>query len=243
MKNIVFLIFTLILLLCSRQEAASSGDEKKAQGPALFSKGEAVIYDIKSVGFLKAGEAKLSFEGEQKLDGKDVFLIIFASKAMNFFDEERIYADAKTFYPVRVERNLNIFGRKEKITEDYDHIKGLISITKTEGKKKSEQIIEKKGNVDNIYCFIYRYRKTGDFKIGDSFLLKLPTTDVKIRLEKTTKLKTARQTFDAYYMESDPAKYKIWFDAGEKKIPLRINGSVGINAATLTMSEYQEGKE
>lgn len=244
MKNIAWLSLVFLLLSCSRQaqEATSFSGASDAQGMP-FLRGETVAYDIKSIGFLKAGEASLVFEGKQNLNGKEVFLIVFTSKAMNFSDQEKIYADAETFYPVRVERDLNIFGRKEKITEDYDRARGIIKITKTEGGRTSEQLIEKKGEVDNIYCFIYRYRKNGDFKIGDSFFMKLPTTDVKIKLEKETKLKTAGQTFDTFYMESDPAKYRVWFDAGEKKIPLRINGSVGINAATLTMAEYKEGTE
>lgn len=206
-----------------------------------FKKGEKVTYDIRTLA-IKAGEATLTFEGVEELSGQSVYVIAFRADAMNFLDEEKIYADTANFYPLRVERNLNIFGKKEKITEDYDQQKGQIKVTKYAGSRSSEQLISKQGPIDNIYCFIYRYRAQGDFKIGESFDINLPTTDVVIDLVKAMPLKAAGEVFDSYYMQSDPPKYKVWFDAKVGKIPLRINGAVGINAAVLTMSSYHEGE-
>ena len=203
-----------------------------------FKKGEVISYNIKSLG-VSGGKATLTFEGLQDYNGKEVYLIVFTARAMNFFDEEKIYADKETFNPVAVTRDLNIWGKKEKITEEYDQEKGMIKITKNEG---AATVIGRPPPIDNIYCFIYRYRKSGNFKIGDSFAMTLPTKDVRIKLVKTTKVKAAGQVFDAYYMESDPGKYKVWLDAGPKRIPLRINGAVGINDTAMIMMDYKEGE-
>lgn len=242
---IAFILFPIALSCCSSQNIPPGTEEKKEAAVSAspsgfpFKNGETVKYAIKSLG-VNAGESTLSFRGLEKYKGKDAYVIVFTARAPNFFDEEQIFADAETFYPVAVVRDLNIWGKKEKITEEYDQEKGIITITKQGGGKTTTQTLNKPGPIDNIYCFIYRTRRNGKFNIGDSFSIALPTKDVVIKLVKMTNLKTAGRNFDAYYMQSDPAKYKVWFDTSEKKIPLRINGAVGINDTAMTMAEYKE---
>ena len=69
-----------------------------------------------------------------------------------------------------------------KTLEEYVPSKGEILITKTDGDHVTQQVINKVGSVDNIYGFIYRYRKEGSFKIGDVLNMTLPTKDLKIQL-------------------------------------------------------------
>src|SRR5690242_69203 len=80
--------------------------------------GERIEYKIVKVG-LKAGDASLTFAGPRIYRGKKIVLIVFQARAFNFFDEERIFVDPKSYLPLFVERNLNIFGKKEKIIEEY----------------------------------------------------------------------------------------------------------------------------
>ena len=75
--------------------------------------------------------------------------------------------------------------------------------------------------------------------MGDKISMTLPTRDIVIQLMKTTKIKVARQQYDAYYMESNPAQYKVWFDSSPQKIPLRINGAVGLADTAIIMTDYQ----
>ena len=203
-----------------------------------FSDGEKITYAIKKMG-VKTGESSLVFRGLTRINTKNAYLIIFTASSLNFFDEEKIYIDTKTFYPLVVNRDLNIWGKKEKIFEEYFPEKGLVKITKYAGGKKiTEQTIEKKGTLDNIYSFIYRYRNQGQFKVGDTLLMNLPTKDVVLKLKEITKIKAAGQQFDAYYMKSDPAQYEVWFDASDKKIPLKINGAVGFGDTAMVMMAY-----
>ncbi len=204
-----------------------------------FKVGETIKYDIKKVG-MKAGEASLVFNGPTKIKEKDVLSVTFTAKGMNFFDEEKLYLDPITFRPVMVERNLNIFGSKEQITEEYQD--GKIKIIKKVGNKTIDQSITKSGAIDNIYGFIYRYRKEGQFKDKESFAIHLPTKDIQIKLRSKTKLKAVKEEFDAYYMESVPKQYNIWFDAGSRRIPLRIDGALGLGRTIMVMREYIPGQ-
>lgn len=204
-----------------------------------FAAGEKIVYTIKKFG-LKAGEATLIFNGMTRMDGRDVYSITFTAKGFNFLDVEEIRADPKTFFPLRVERDINIFGRKEKITEHYEPRMGRVRIIKTAKGRVTEQVISKSEPLDNIYCFIYRYRRDGLFKIGDTSDIHLPTRDITVRLVKKKKLKAAAQIFDAFFMKSKPRKYKIWFDHGPGKIPLRIDGAVGFGKTAMVMKEYHQ---
>ena len=242
---VIVLLFLVTFSSCERKPSGAAEEKQEGKAPLAlapgelpFKKGETISYNIKSLG-VNGGKATLTFEGLQEYKGKEAYLIMFTARAVNFFDEERIYADKETFNPIAVIRDLNIWGKKEKISEEYDQGKGVITITKNGG---ASTAIGREPPIDNIYCFIYRYRKSGDFKIGDSFSITLPTKDVEIKLIKTAKVKADGRVFDSYYMESNPAKYKVWFDAGQKRIPLRINGAVGLNDTAMIMTEYKEGQ-
>ncbi len=200
---------------------------------------EVIHYAIMQMG-IKAGQADLTWVGPVNYKGKDLLLVTFKADGFNFYDEEKIYLDPAAYKPFIVERDLNIMGKKEKITEEYHTDKGEILITKIAGGKTTQQVLQKAGVVDNIYGFIFRYRKSGSFKIGDEIDIILPTTDLKISLDKETKIQAGGKTYDSFYMQSKPSKYKLWFDKSDKKIPLRINGAVGIGNTVMVMTDYKE---
>jgi len=68
----------------------------------------------------------------------------------------------------------------------------------------------------------------------------LPTKDLKIRLVKRVVLKINGKFYDSYYMQSQPVRYKIWFDTSEHKWPLRITGTIGLINSVMTMTGYEE---
>ena len=137
-----------------------------------------------------------------------------------------------------VKRDLNLWGKKEKITETYDG-QGTIKIVKDANGKITAQEIKKNGTIDNIYCFIYRFRMKNQFSLGESLVMNLPTKDIKIKLVKKMKLKAASKMYDTFFMQSDPKQYMVWFDAGENKIPIRIDGSTGLGKTSMVMREYK----
>ncbi|MFH0754986.1 MAG: DUF3108 domain-containing protein [Candidatus Omnitrophota bacterium] len=206
---------------------------------APYVPGEKIHYAIKKAG-VKVGEATLEFQGETYRDGKKSTLIVFTATGFNFYDEERIFVDGTTFLPQRVMRDLNIFGNKEQIMEDYDQAAGTIRVTKTAHGVTTEQVIRKDGVVDNIYGFIYRYRNQGQHKADETFDLKLPTMDVTMSQVKSMGFNAAGRMYQASLIRSVPAKYSIWMDESEKHLPLRIAGAVGIANTVMTMIEYRE---
>ncbi len=226
-----FLILSCLLI------ATDAWSQEEAALP--YRKGEKVTFAIKKLG-VKMGEATLVFGGKEMLNGSEYYLITFTAEGINFFDEEKIYADVETFYPVVVKRDLDIWGKKEKITEEYLTDKGHVRIVKVASGKTTEKIIEKTNQLDNIYCFIYRYRAFGSFNKNEPLAVNLPTKDLLIELDREVKFKAAGNIYDAYYLRSKPNKYKLWLDAGENKIPLRIIGAIGFHNTAMTMIGYDE---
>ena len=202
-----------------------------------FSKNESITYAIKKMG-VKAGEASLVFGGETEVQGQRAYLINFRASAFNFLDEEKIFLDTQNFLPIRVERNV-VWGKKEKITEQYDQKKYEVRIVKTARGKTTEQVIKKDKPMENLYGFIYRYRKEGKFTAGDTLQMNLPTKEVTLKLVKKDKMKLDGKEQEIYFMESDPAQYKVWFDASDKKVPLKIDGAVGFGSTSMVMREYK----
>ncbi len=229
-SNVFIVALTLVLgLACSTAMAQT----------VPFKKGEVIRYSVKQAG-IKAGEATLTFEGETYRDGKKYTLIVFSAKGFNFFDEERIFIDDTTFLPQLVIRDLNIFGNKEKIMEEYNNAAGLITVTKDADGHVSVQTIKKEGQVDNIYGFIYRYRASGRAAQDAKFALRLPTLDVTIAPVAGMKFNAMGQVFDAELMRSVPSKYSIWMDTSDKRLPLRIAGAIGIANTVMTIIDYKE---
>lgn len=223
-------VFALMFVISARAEIslASLGGEK-------------ITYNIKKLG-IKAGEATLEFVGPVETAGQKFVLIIFRAMGMNFLDEEKIFADPETLLPQRIERNLNIFGKRERIVEYYTQNPPQVRVVKTVKGKISELVLRNTQALDNIYCFIFRYRQNGTFQAGKNLNLNLPTQRVQIVMKGWQRIAAAGKNYEAYTLESQPAKYKVWFDASPRRIPLRIDGAVNLGPTSMIMREYEEAK-
>ncbi len=205
----------------------------------VFNPGEEIHFKIMQMG-LKAGDATLKFVGPTVINEVDTVLIEFTADGFNFYDNEKIYVDPTSFKPLTVIRDLNIFGKKEKIVETYFPQDNKILIEKTVGSKVINQVLTKQGEIDNIYGFIYRFRQEGEFKVGNKTDIVLPTKDFKIVITKKVKVAAAGKDFESYYLESQPAGYKIWLDASDKRLPLRISGAIGLANTVMVLKGYKE---
>ncbi len=228
-----------IIIICFVFVAIWQSSQVYAQMP--FPEGETIKYNIIKTA-LKAGEAELVFKGEEIIEGKNAYLIVFTAKGFNFYDEERIYLDSETFLPLLVKRDVNIFGKKEKIVERYSQAQGLLEIETTAGETTKKTNLKKETGMENIYGFIYRYRLKGEFKAGKKIDVVLPTKHFVVQLKDKRNINSAGKKYNAFFMQGTPSNLRLWFDDSDKKIPLRIDGTFGIGSTSLIMVDYIEGK-
>ena len=204
-----------------------------------MAKGETVTYDIRKLG-ISVGEASLVYNGMVETNAQETLSITVTAHGFKFFDEEQIYLDPKTFYPVMIKRDLDIFGKKEKIVEHYDSKAGRVRIVKTAGGKTDQEVIEGGGRFDNIYGFIYRQRLTGRFTKGEAYDLHLPTSDVQLQFVEKKKVKLDKRVYEAYYIASVPKKYRVWFEDSPRRVPVKIDGAIGWGNMSMVIKEPAE---
>jgi len=207
-----------------------------------FLKGEVIHYDIEKFK-LKVGEATLVYNGVVEIQGKEALSITFTANGFKFLDEEKIYIDPKTFYPILIKRNVIMFGKEEKIMEFYDLKKGKVRIVKTAKGKTTEQVIEGGRQFDNIYGFIYRHRQLSSSDQDKVLNIHLPTRDLQFELVQRSTFSIEGREFNADHMYSIPKKFELWFDNGPKRIPLKIRGALGFGNMSMVFKDRRvEGK-
>jgi len=210
---------------------SSSRQEKTAP----FREGERFLYKVK-LGLFTAGSAELMFHGRGVLGGRDVYIITFEVKLANFYDKETIYTELDDFYPIRVKRDVRMFGRSIEITEDYDQNNKLVKIQRKQKDKTTIKVIQSDKKIQNIISLIYFYRNS-EFKIGSAFTFNLPLKEVKMKVSSLEDIEVPKGKYRAHLLESIPKKYKFWLDTTKEKIPLMIDGAISFTGARMVLVE------
>ncbi|HOX53864.1 MAG: DUF3108 domain-containing protein [Candidatus Omnitrophica bacterium] len=202
-----------------------------------FKNGEEFVYRI-DMGFIPLGRARLSFGGKIKIKGQDLYLIKFKTNTVNFKDTETIYAQPDTFLPVRIERDINMWGVSSKIVEEYNQKEKSVKITKTELGKTNVQTINSDSELQNVICMIYYYRLDNNIELGKTVNINLPLKKIAVEAKEIRKVKLPKGKFEAFILESVPGGYDLWFDTGKNRIPLKITGAITFGNAALVLLDF-----
>lgn len=205
-----------------------------------FPKGEKIAYSLKWAG-LKIGTTVSTFLGEVVLSGQRAYLITFSTKALGLEDFERIYADPKNLYPLRVERTIYIGKRKEKILEEYDQERNRVKITKS-NEKKEERLIERRAKIQNAILLFYWYRNQ-DFKVGDSFFVTLPTLEYEAEVIKKEEIKVPLGNYQAYLLKTKPGEIKFWIGTRDGRLLLKTEAPKFLGKLTMSLTKIEKGEE
>jgi len=216
-----------------RREIIESGPAKKNKACRI---GEEIIYDVR-LGGVCLGEAKFKNVALAELNRSKVNLVTFETRLVRFIDREEIYSDLDTFLPVRVERDISMWPKKEKIIEEYDQKNFTLVIKKLIGNKESQVIIKRKSPISNAILLPYSIRDISGLDIGWSLSVTLPTQEFQIRLVSREEVATPAGPFDAYRFESVPKKFEIWISADKRRIPVKIKGTNKLGY-TLVIKKY-----
>jgi|GEM_PF-903168 len=211
-----------------KKECVVPQQEKKAF-TLPFEKGEQLKFKVNYKG-LSMGTSILTFRGPVDLNGQAVYSITFNTAMPLVKDKEILYADTKTFLPVRVERDISRAGAFPlKISEQYDQDHFKIDITKKGNIAKSRMTIQKACAINNAILLSYFYRSLPEIEKQGEYAVTLPTADFKVVYKGKEFVKTALGELHAYVFTSIPAKFKLWISADARRIPLKIEnpGTLG----------------
>jgi hypothetical protein len=197
--------------------------------------GEEIVYDVK-MGALKIGTSTFHHQKAMPYNGIDAQLVTFVTNAVQIHDTETIWADTKDFLPLRIERDVKMWPKYERIIEQYDQKLRTLDITKTAGGKESKVSIAKKGPIQNAILLPYQVRRIEKLAPGWSMAVTLPTQEFRITLKSVEKIHVPAGDFEAFYFESDPKRFEIWISSDDRRIPVKIKGSSGLNYMMLMRS-------
>ncbi|MDD4899437.1 MAG: DUF3108 domain-containing protein [Candidatus Omnitrophica bacterium] len=237
-KNILYLslfIFCISLLAWAVKITRAYNAVPVAQQQNLSSEyiGEKIVYDVYA-GWFHLGTSTYTRLPNAVLKNKEVAQATFETRIKGFYDLERIFSDRETALPIQVLREIDGWGLKEKITEDYDQKALTLKFTKFSGSKKEESSLQVKGPIHNAVLLPFYIRKVSSPQVGWSMLAYIPQ-QFEIKLVAEEEVKIPSGTFKAYLFKSVPANFEIWVSADECRIPLKIKSS----GSTMVMKEYK----
>lgn len=196
--------------------------------------GEKIRYEIK-LGKLSVGESTFENRGRIPLQGRDAVRVVFQTRLPRFTDTETIYAHAQSFLPLRVERDVAMWPKRERIVEEYDQQAFRLSITKAGARTT---VIEKSRSLHNAILLPYQVRCFGSLEPGWKMQVTLPTQEFEIELKRIEDVRVPAGVFRCYYFESTPERFAIWVSADERRLPVKIKGSGGIGY-TMMMKSFE----
>ncbi|MCF7916847.1 MAG: hypothetical protein K9L61_03630 [Candidatus Omnitrophica bacterium] len=191
---------------------------------------EKIEYNVSFNG-IPSGYIIWKYLGQKTIDGRqvDVLLVESDTNILKFLDlvsSEKIYLDSKTHLPVKVKRNVELFGDKEIIEENYNQQQGQVVIVRKKGENVVEEEVYKQDKpIHNILDLLYFFPKGIDLtaKKGKWMTFNLPNQKVQIKFYGKRKVKVAGAMREAYFLVGKGAKrFNLWLSL-ERKIPLRLD--------------------
>jgi hypothetical protein len=160
--------------------------------------------------------------------------------ALSVRDAEDVLGELDFSAPVRVERKVRLMGRDESISEDYAVDKKTVTIAKSvnNGPAKTEAIRSESG-LGNVLLLIYFLRNDSTMQEGKVYRICLPTQKFDLFVKGKRKIRVPLGVFDTFYIESKPAKYKIWLSSDANRTPVRIQGFVPVGMVYLAATSVE----
>lgn len=242
--SFLFLCVCLYFLVAAKAAIERTSRERGMRGASPPEKedvsvrfaGERILYDVR-LGSVNLGRATFHYVGGDLLNGRKASLMTFHTQAAGLDDMERIYSDAVTFLPLRIERSVRMWARKEEIVEEYDQQKFVLTVTKQSGSSPQVTSFQKDGQIHNAVMLPFYVRCMPQLAPGWSFVARLPQQDFAITLVGVEEVVVPAGTFTAYHFESVPRKFEIWISADQRRIPVKLIGS-GALGYSLLMKRY-----
>lgn len=187
---------------------------------------------------MPSGSIIWKYLGDQEIEGKAAQIVYQESntKVMGIFDfggNDKVYLEKETLLPIKVERDVSLFGDKEKIVEHYDQINGKVLIDKITGNKTEEIILNQDRPIRHIMALLYFFPDNTEFKDGYKEVFNLPTQKLTIRYLGLKDIKTDTGTRLCYFLKGSGARnFNLWLDK-ETRLPQRLEFFVALGKVSI----------
>lgn len=219
MKKERFIVLFVIFLGFLSHFARGESIKERFQGR------DALVYDVSFNG-VPVGGVTWRYLGQDMVSGEPADVIYIDSRAdilnlLNLKTKEKVFIAGNGYLPLKVERDVVLWGKKELIEEIYDQDHGRVKIVNYNSEKKEEVLVQDKP-IHNILALLYFFPKNIELTPGKMFIFNLPTQKVKIKIVSERKLKINGKEKESYFLLGSGAKrFNLWLDK-ETRLPLRL---------------------
>ncbi len=213
--------FTILLLFCISFTSLGfcQGIEERFKGL------KKLTYKVYYNGMF-SGYIYWSYQGKEKIGKREADVLRVSSdtkifKLLDLTSDEEVYLDSETHLPLKVERNILMFGKKELIEEIYNQEKGYVQIVR-KGDVVKEEILRQQTPIHNILALLYFFPESIKLEKDKWMIFNLPTQKIKIKFIEERMLKVGKDKQNTYFLLGRGAKrFSLWMDK-TTRLPLRI---------------------
>jgi len=184
-----------------------------------------LVYKVSFNG-MPSGYVEWRYLGREEVVGgeADVLSIDSDTKILEFLNltsKEKVFLDSRSHLPLKVERDIVFFGKKELIEEIYNQDEGWVKITRKNSTVK-EDILYQDAPIRHILALLYFFPENIKFEEDKWLVFNLPTQKVKIKMVSERQLAVGKEQRDTYFLIGRGAKrFSLWLDK-ENRLPLRL---------------------
>lgn len=228
--GIFFLLIGLIFLSNSSSEVCGDGIQRR------FKDSQTLTYAVSANG-IPSGQIIWEYLGCQIIDGQEANVLSVSSDTkilqfLNLTSKEKVFLNSATNLPLKVERDIILFGKKELIQEVYNQPEGYVTI-KRDNTKKSDEVLHQDKPIHNILALLYFFPTDVKLEKNKWMTFNLPTQKVKIKMVKEETLTVGHKKRQAYFLIGRGAKrFNLWLDK-EERTPLRLEFIFPLGKVTI----------
>jgi len=195
-----------------------------------------LLYDVFFNG-VPTGKIEWQYLGKEIVNGRNAEVIFINSdtnilKLLNLESKEKVFIDSATYLPLKVERDVVFFGKKELIKEVYNQETGEIAITKSNSAKQ-EAFLHQKKPIHNILSLLYFFPKDIDLVKGKILYFNLPTQRITIQMLYEKDIAFGKGKKDIYFLSGKGDKrFNLWLDKKDR-IPVKMEFIVPLGKITI----------
>ncbi len=205
-----------------------------------FAGGQKLSYKVSFNG-IPSGTIEWEYLGRGKVGAREADILAVSSdtKVMNLLNlvsDEKVFLDAENHLPLKVERDIVLFGKKELIEEFYDQESGCVKIVRT-NKKTRQDLFYPPKPIHNILALLYFFPKDVELEKKKWMIFNLPTRKLKIKFIKERKLSLGKKKVDTYFLIGRGAKrVSLWMDKVQR-LPLRLEFIFPVGKIIITRQD------
>lgn len=217
LRKVTILLIGAIIISFSSVLAQTIQERFEGEGKLSYK----VYFNGVSVGRIEWEYLGQEFVEECKVDVIYVDSDTKILKLLNLESKEKVFLDSKTHLPLKVERDIVFFGKKELIVETYNQEEGYVKISKGSSKGKEKFLYQDKP-IHNILALLYFFPKDISLKKNVWMDFNLPTQKIKIKLVEERILVTGNEKKNTYFLIGIGAnRFSLWLDK-ESRLPRRL---------------------